>query len=83
MYNQTGHKLRSMQSTADTALGYMKAWGNKAKQYALNLTDIEIKTEQATNNDPWGPHGTAMGGMTCLCQLNNAIGLYVYAKQLG
>ncbi|KAL3163116.1 hypothetical protein ABBQ32_009530 [Trebouxia sp. C0010 RCD-2024] len=50
-----------MQSTADTALGYMKAWGNKAKQYALNLTDIEIKTEQATNNDPWGPHGTAMG----------------------
>ena len=53
-----------MQSTADTALGYMKAWGNKAKQYALNLTDIEIKTEQATNNDPWGPHGTAMGGET-------------------
>lgn len=51
-----------MQTTADTALGYMKAWGNKAKQYALNLTDIEIKTEQATNNDPWGPHGTAMGG---------------------
>ena len=51
-----------MQSTADTALGYMKAWGNKAKQYALNLTDIEIKVEQATNNDPWGPHGTAMGG---------------------
>ena len=51
-----------MQSTADTALGYMKAWGTKAKQYALNLTDIEIKTEQATNNDPWGPHGTAMGG---------------------
>ena len=57
-----------MQSTADTALGYMKAWGNKAKQYALNLTDIEIKTEQATNNDPWGPHGTAMGGETCLCR---------------
>ena len=51
-----------MQSTADTALGYMKAWGNKAKQYALNLTDIEIKVEQATNNDPWGPHGTVMGG---------------------
>ncbi|DBA94846.1 hypothetical protein WJX77_004293 [Trebouxia sp. C0004] len=50
-----------MQSTADTALGYMKALGNKAKQYALNLTDIEIKVEQATNNDPWGPHGTVMG----------------------
>lgn len=50
-----------MQTTADTALGYMKAWGNKAKQYALNLTDIEIKVEQATNNDPWGPHGTVMG----------------------
>ena len=60
-----------MQSTADTALGYMKAWGNRAKQYALNLTDIEIKVEQATNNDPWGPHGTAMAGRRrlpdCLC----------------
>ncbi len=56
------HQKANMQSTADTALGYMKAWGNKAKQYALNLTDIEIKVEQATNNDPWGPHGTVMGG---------------------
>jgi len=56
------HQKANMSSTADTALGYMKAWGNKAKQYALNLTDIEIKVEQATNNDPWGPHGTVMGG---------------------
>ena len=62
-----------MQSTADTALGYMKAWGNKAKQYALNLTDIEIKVEQATNNDPWGPHGTAMGGTDC----SKCGGLYI------
>ena len=48
----------------------MKAWGNKAKQYALNLTDIEIKVEQATNNDPWGPHGTVMGGRLLVCCLH-------------
>lgn len=40
----------------------MKTGFNKAKQYALNLTDVEIKVEEATNNDPWGPHGTAMTG---------------------
>ena len=52
-----------MQSkAADTAYSWVKTGFNKAKQYALNLTDIEIKVEEATNNDPWGPHGTAMTG---------------------
>lgn len=49
-------------SKADTAYSWVKSGYNKAKQYALNLTDIEIKVEEATNNDPWGPHGTAMTG---------------------
>lgn len=36
----------------------------KIKKVALNMSDIEIKVEEATNNEPWGPHGTAMAGMT-------------------
>ena len=35
----------------------------KIKKVALNMSDIEIKVEEATNNEPWGPHGTAMAGM--------------------
>ena len=42
--------------------GYLKGITNKVKQYALNLSEIELKVEEATNNEPWGPHGTAMGG---------------------
>lgn len=32
------------------------------KQYAKNLSVIELKVEEATSNEPWGPHGTAMAG---------------------
>lgn len=35
---------------------------NRVKQYALNMTPLEIKVDEATNNEPWGPHGTAMAG---------------------
>jgi ENTH domain len=44
------------------ALGYLKSLSTKVKQMALNLTDLEVKVEEATNNDPWGPHGTVMAG---------------------
>jgi len=30
---------------------------------ALNLTDLEVKVEEATDNEPWGPHGSVMAGM--------------------
>ncbi len=42
--------------------GYLKGITNKVKQYALNLSEIELKVEEATNNEPWGPHGTVMAG---------------------
>lgn len=42
--------------------GYLKTLSTKVKQMALNLTDIEVKVEEATNNEPWGPHGSAMAG---------------------
>jgi hypothetical protein len=33
---------------------------NKAKALALNVSDIELKVLEATNEEPWGPHATAM-----------------------
>ena len=44
------------------AFNYLKGIGNKVKQIALQLTEVEIKVEDATNNDPWGPHGKDMAG---------------------
>ena len=44
------------------ALSYLKGIGNKVKQVALQLTEIEVKVEDATNNEPWGPHGKDMAG---------------------
>lgn len=36
-------------------------WGQKqVRQFALNLTETEVRVEEATNNDPWGPHGSEM-----------------------
>ena len=32
------------------------------KKYALNLSELEIAVEEATNGEPWGPHGAAMAG---------------------
>ncbi|EFJ39891.1 hypothetical protein VOLCADRAFT_100407 [Volvox carteri f. nagariensis] len=32
----------------------------KAKALALNVTEIELKVLEATNEEPWGPHGQAM-----------------------
>ncbi len=35
----------------------------KAKALALNVTEIELKVMEATNEEPWGPHGKDMQGM--------------------
>ena len=37
------------------AFSYLKGIGNKVKQVALQLTEIEVKVEDATHNEPWGP----------------------------
>lgn len=44
--------------------GYLKTLSTKVKQMALNLSDLEVKVEEATNNEPWGPHGSAMADIT-------------------
>ena len=46
--------------------GYLMSLTTKVKQMALNLTDLEVKVEEATNNEPWGPHGSAMAGASLL-----------------
>ena len=42
--------------------GLLKTATNKVKQYTLNLSPLEIKVEDATNRETWGPHGSDMGG---------------------
>lgn len=32
---------------------------------ALNVTEIELQVLEATNEEPWGPHGQAMQGAVC------------------
>ena len=50
------------QKQGSEAFTYLKGLGNKVKQMALQLTEVEIKVEDATNNEPWGPHGKDMAG---------------------
>lgn len=40
--------------------GLYKSATQKVKKYTLNLTDLEIKVEEATNAETWGPHGSVM-----------------------
>lgn len=47
--------------------GLFKSVGSKVRQLAFNLSETEILVEEATNGDPWGPHGTAMSEITRLC----------------
>ena len=37
------------------------------KQVAYNLSDLEMKTLEATNTDSWGPHGTLMSEIASAC----------------
>ncbi|PSC70401.1 Clathrin interactor EPSIN 3 isoform A [Micractinium conductrix] len=40
--------------------GIYKTATQKVKKYTLNLTDLELKVEEATNAETWGPHGSVM-----------------------
>ena len=44
------------------------------KQVAYNLSDLEMKVLEATNTDPWGPHGTAMYEIASACINHEAFG---------
>lgn len=36
---------------------------DKAKAYVNNVSELEMKVLEATNHEPWGPHGTVMQGI--------------------
>lgn len=40
---------------------------NKVKQYAMNLSPLEVQVEEATNLDTWGPHGSVMAEICEAC----------------
>lgn len=42
--------------------GLVRSATNKVKQYAMNLSPLEVQVEEATNMDTWGPHGSVMAG---------------------
>lgn len=55
-------------------MGSNATWGamfqsvaSKVKAAYLNVTDTELKVLDATNEEPWGPHGSVMAGAHWLC----------------
>lgn len=40
---------------------------DRARQIAEGLNELELKVEEATNNDKWGPHGSLMSGVRPCC----------------
>jgi hypothetical protein len=47
----------------------LKSAVNKAKAYALNLTEYETKVREATNDDAWGASSTLMQDIAQGCVL--------------
>ncbi|GAA5866878.1 hypothetical protein JCM8547_003904 [Rhodosporidiobolus lusitaniae] len=61
----------------------IKSAVNKAKAYALNLTEYETKVREATNDDPWGASSTLMQDIaqgTFNFQLFNEIMPTIYSR---
>jgi hypothetical protein len=42
--------------------GILATLASKGKALMMNMTDWELKTFEATNEDAWGPAGNAMAG---------------------
>ncbi|UPR03675.1 epsin [Chloropicon primus] len=40
--------------------GAIRSVQQRVKQVALDMTDLEVLVEEATNSEPWGPHGKVM-----------------------
>lgn len=62
-----GSASRGISSMEAFSSGLLKSMGTKVRQLAFNLSETEILVEEATNGDPWGPHGTTMGEIARLC----------------
>ena len=53
-FDDIGSKL------ANLTMYDVKSLYRQAKNYALNVSDIEAKVDEATNDDPWGASSTLM-----------------------
>lgn len=51
-----------MRNTLTGAQNKIKNLADKAKAYVNNVSELELKVLEATNHDPWGPHGSVMQG---------------------
>jgi hypothetical protein len=54
---------------------------DKARQYAEGLNELEVKVEEATNSDKWGPHGSLMQG-ALLLQMRFSISILSFRRGL-
>lgn len=52
----------SIPAHAAGAQNKIKNLADKAKAYVNNVSELELKVLEATNHDPWGPHGSVMQG---------------------
>lgn len=57
-----GAGLQTVDKYVPGASSKIKNMADKAKAYYNNMTDLELKVMEATNHEPWGPHGQAMSG---------------------
>ena len=65
----TSGALSTVDRYVPGAQAKIKNLADKAKAYYNNMTDLELKVMEATNHEPWGPHGSAMQGVLCCCWL--------------
>ncbi|KAG2009808.1 Epsin-3, clathrin recruitment and traffic between the Golgi and endosome [Coprinopsis cinerea AmutBmut pab1-1] len=55
-------KIESLSSTlANITMYDIKSMYNQAKNVVLNVSEMEAKVREATNDDPWGASSTLMG----------------------
>lgn len=54
IFTCSGHKISNL------TFYDLKQFYTQAKNYALNISEIEAKVREATNDDPWGASSTLM-----------------------
>ena len=53
---------RELDAYVPGATTKIKNIADKAKALALSMSELEMKVMEATNHEPWGPHGKDMQG---------------------
>jgi hypothetical protein len=53
---------RELDAYVPGATTKIKNIADKAKALAMSMSELEMKVMEATNHEPWGPHGKDMQG---------------------